>query len=199
MAVAVRLEALKAGMRAAVDVPGLHEVTPTVRELVYRGLLQGLHAGIQAWAAAETEAQSGGLRAMLALSDTERRLALDAAAASAMDIYLVRFETLLDVPDIVSISSVEEVHAAISAAINIGAPRYNAGDVLGCCTMYWATMQAIVSAPVFRGFPGYMRTLAPLRSALEAEPPPLPLTAEGLDQFAWTLRRTLDAVLAMSA
>lgn len=192
-----RLDALKAGMQAAASVPGLREAAPAVRELVFRGLLQGLHDGLQAWAASETEAQSGALRAVLALSDTERRYALDAAGATLLDVYLVRFEALLDVPDIAAVGSLGEVHEAISTAIGVGAPRYNTGDVLGCCTVYWATMQALVLAPVFRGFSGYARALAPLRSALEAEPPPVPFNAEGLDQFAWTLRRALDAVLAL--
>ena len=194
-----QLEALKAGMQAAARVQGMREVTPEVRTLVFRGLLQGLHRGLQAWIASETEAQSGALRAVLALSDTERRIALDAAGATMLDVYLVRFEALIDVPDVASIGSLGEVHATISAAIDIGAPRYNAGDVLGCCTVYWATMQALILAPVFRGFSGYARALAPLRSAVEAEPSQLPLNAEGLDQFAWTLRRSLDAVLAMGA
>ena len=193
-----QLEALKAGMQAAAGVPGIREAAPEVRELVYRGLLQGLHDGLQAWTASATEAQSGWLRAVLVLSDTARRLALDSTALSPVDMYLVRFEALLDVPEIVSIGSLGEVHAAISAAINVGAPRYNAGDILGCCTKYWATMQALVLAPVFHGFSGYTRALAPLRSAVEAEPPPLPLDADGLDQFAWTLRRAFDAVLAMA-
>jgi hypothetical protein len=194
-----QLEALKSGMQAAASAQGLREVPPEVRTLVLRGLLHGLHDGLQAWIASGTEAPSGGLRAMVALSDTEHRIALDAAAATMLDMYLVRFEALIDVPDVASIGSLGEVHATISAAIDIGAPRYNAGDVLGCCTVYWATMQALILAPVFRGFSGYARALAPLRSALEAEPSQLPLNAEGRDQFAWTLRRALDAVLAMGA
>src|SRR6185437_1740761 len=90
-----QLEALKAGMQAAANVPGVREAAPEVREMVYRGLLQGLHGGLVAWIAAASETQSGGLRAVLALSDPERRLALDAAAPTKVDIYLVRFETLL--------------------------------------------------------------------------------------------------------
>lgn len=194
-----QLDALKAGMQAAARVRGLSEAAPEVRELVYRGLLQGLHNGLLAWASGETETQSGALRAVLALSDTERLIALDAAGATMLDVYLVRFEALIDVPDVASVGSLGDVQETISAAINVGAPRYNAGDVLGCCTMYWATMQALVLAPVFRGFSGYAKALAPLRSVLETPSSPLPLNADGLDQFAWTLRRALDATLAIGA
>jgi len=114
-----------------------------------------------------------------------------------LDVYLVRFEALIDVPDVASVGSLGDVQETISAAINVGAPRYNSGDVLGCCTMYWATMQALVLAPAFRGFPGYAKALAPLRAVLETPSSPLPLNADGLDQFAWTLRRALDTTLAI--
>jgi hypothetical protein len=109
----------------------------------------------------------------------------------------LRLAALRDLPEITMLGSLDEIHTFISGAIGIGAPRYNAGDIIGCCTVYWATMVALVSAPVFRGFPGYAKAMAPLREIVEQTPPPLPIIGQGIDEFAWQLRHALDAVLAI--
>jgi hypothetical protein len=191
---AVRIGALKAAIQAGLDGPALQRAPDDIREAAYATVLVSLHGLL----AADAEPPSGWLRTAQLLSDTRRHFALDAAGMTTLDVYLVRIAALLDLPEVGSIGGIGDVQAVIGAAIGVGAPRYNAGNVLGCCTVYWATMQALVAAPVFRGFPGYARALAPLRSAVEADSPLLPLNAEGLDQFAWTLRRALDAVLAAS-
>jgi hypothetical protein len=96
------------------------------------------------------------------------------------------------------VDALEDLHEAIANAISVGAPRYNAGDIAGCCTMYWATIQAMIFAPVRRGFAGYARAMAQLKAVAETEPPPAPLDSRGVDMFAWDLRHAFDAALRVT-
>lgn len=147
----------------------------------------------------ETEAQTGWLQAARLLTDGERRLVLDGLGVSRGGQCQTRLAAVLDLPEIASIAALDEVHDAIGATIAIGAPRYNAGDIRGCCIVYWATMQALLAAPVFRGIPQYARALAPIKAMLERQPPPLPLSDAGIDAFAWDLRHAFDATLKLVA
>lgn len=133
------------------------------------------------------------------LSDTYQRILLDALAPSRMGELQIRAAALLDLPDLLAVASPEAIADAIAAAITIGAPRYNAGDVRGCCIVYWATAQTLVAAPATRGFPGHARALGHLRAALEMPPPAMPFGADGVDALAWALRDAFDAILAMKA
>jgi hypothetical protein len=135
------------------------------------------------------------LRVVLMVSDTSRRLALDALSADRAALVQTRMSTLLDIPDIERIETLDDIYDAINAAISIGAPRYNSGNPRGCCTVYWATGQTLLNARVTRGLPGLARALGQLKQLLEAEPPTQPLDQRGIDVYAWDLRHALDAAL----
>jgi hypothetical protein len=147
----------------------------------------------------DAEAQGlGWLRIVHLLTSFERRISLDALDATRLGLLQVRVNTLLDLPEIATLDALSELQEAIVAAIQIGAPRYNAGDVRGCCTIYWATANALLCARVTRGFAGYARALAPLRQVHEAEVPTTSLDATGIDAYAWAMRRAFDAALAVN-
>ncbi len=99
--------------------------------------------------------------------------------------------TILDLPDITTISSLNEVQAALESAITVGAPRYNRGDVAGCARLYFATALTLVNAQVSRGFSGQARALDMLKKGLEDAQ-----ALNDVDERAWTLRRAFDRVLA---
>lgn len=140
----------------------------------------------------ESESLFGWQRAAQIISDTQTRLPIDALAPSHIEELQTRLATLLDLPDLTTVSSQADIKQVIAAAINVGAPRYNDGDIWGCCTIYWGTMQSIIHAPAARGFAGYARVVTVLRTAIESKPSPFPLDAAGVDDFAWVLRHALD-------
>lgn len=145
------------------------------------------------------EAARGWQRAALVLAAIGQRIRIDALAPSRMSALQIRANALLDLPDVLSVGGIADVHSVLNAAITVGAPRYNAGDVRGCCTAYWSTALTLVGTTPMRGFPGYARALGQLRAIVEAEVPPLPLDKQGIDELAWTLRRAFDSILAMTA
>ncbi|HLJ79835.1 MAG TPA: hypothetical protein VKT52_00025 [Ktedonobacterales bacterium] len=146
---------------------------------------------------ADAEQLRGSQRAAYIIADPRQRILLDALAPSRMGELQIRAAALLDLPDQLTVASIDDIHSTIAAAINLGAPRYNAGDVRGCCTIYWATAETLVAAPATRGFPGYARALGQLRAVLEAPPPAVPFGAEGVDTLAWALRNAFDATLTI--
>lgn len=73
---------------------------------------------------------------------------------------------------------------AVRAAIERGAPRYNAGDVRGCASIYAETARALLAMP---GALGEMHAYD-LRDALATE-------HQGHDALAWALRRSFDRLL----
>ena len=190
---AVRLAAIQASVATTWNYVQSSQVTPQTATGIYLTALQSLHALLQA----DDEQLQGWWRAALFLSDPNHALLIDTLGASPLEQCQLRLATLRDLPQIDAIYSLEDIHTIVTGAVRIGAPRYNSGDVVGCCTIYWATMMTLVSAPVFRGFPGHARAMAPLREIVEQEPPPLPIIGQGVDDFAWQLRRALDAVLAL--
>ena len=139
----------------------------------------------------------GWQRAAALASDLRTRQTLDALALDRLGELQLRAAALLELPAIVSVDSFEQITAAIANAINSGAPRYNAGDIRGCCVVYWSAIQTLVAAPATRGFPNYARTLGQLRAVADLEPPPYPLDDAGVDDYAWALRHALDAVLTV--
>lgn len=165
-----------------------------VAEAIYETLLFTLNALL----GTEEEQLHGWQRTALLVSDQSRRLAVDALAVARIESLQIRVATLLDLPDVTRLTGLQDVHDVISAAISVGAPRYNAGDVWGCCTVYWGTIQSLLAAAATRGFPGHARAVGQLRPVVEAEVPQMPLDANGVDAYAWTLRRALDATLKIT-
>jgi hypothetical protein len=161
-------------------------------EVAYHTLLVTLHALLHG-----EESLRGWQRVAALLADLDTRLPLDALAASHTGELQIRVQAMLDLPDLTALAGMDGIHDTIAAAITVGAPRYNAGDIIGCCTAYWATLHTILAAPAARGFPGHARALAQLRPVAEAEIPPLPLDAGGVDRYAWVLRHAFDATLAI--
>ena len=147
----------------------------------------------------ESESPRGWQRPAALLCDMRRRLVIDALALTRLTMLQVRTATLLDLPEIPTLSSLADIHGALSAAINVGAPRYNAGDIRGCCTVYWATAQALLAATAIRGFTGYARAMALLRPVVEGDVPRAALDEQGVDDLAWALRRAFDDTLRLSA
>lgn len=143
---------------------------------------------------AESSSLHGWQRAAQIITDTRARLQIDALAPSRIEELQTRIATLLDLPDLTSVSNQSDINHVIAAAINVGAPRYNDGDIWGCCTIYWGTMQSLIHAPASRGFAGYARAINVFRAAIEAKPSPFPLDAAGVDEFAWELRQAFDEV-----
>lgn len=139
----------------------------------------------------------GWQKAAMLATDLRSRQVLDALAPSRLEALQLRASALLDLPELLVLQSLDDMQLASATAINLGAPRYNDGDVLGCCLAYWATIQSVVAAPAARGFPHYARALGALRQVAEIEPPVFTLDAAAADEYAWTLRRALDAVLAL--
>lgn len=191
---AVRLAAIQASVATTWTYLQSPQLSPQGAASVGLAALDSLHALLQA----DDDQFVGWRRAALALSDTTHALLLDTLGASPLEMCQLRISALRDLPEVGAINSLADMHAVIAGAINIGAPRYNAGDIIGCCTVYWATLMALVAAPVLRGIPGHARAIAPMRELAEQEPPPLPVIGQGVDEFAWQLRHALDAVLAIN-
>jgi len=188
---ALKAATVEADSRAKLwQAQGRHDVA----EAIYETLLLTLNALL----GAEEEQLRGWQRAALLITDPRARLAVDALGVARLDELQMRVSTLLDLPDVTVLTSMQDIHDALSAAIRVGASRYNAGDIWGCCTVYWGTIQSLLGAAVARGFPGYARALAQLRPISEAEPPTLPLDASRADEYAWTLRHALDATLRVT-
>lgn len=139
----------------------------------------------------------GWQRAALLAADLRARQTLDALAPTRLGELELRAAVLLDLPAVVAVESFEQITAAIADAINIGAPRYNAGDIHGCCVVYWGTIQTLVAAPATRGFPNYARALGQLRAVADLEPPPYLLDDAGVDAYAWALRQAFDSVMGL--
>ena len=191
---AVRLAAVQASLATTWTYLQSPQLSPQGAASVGLAALDSLHALLQA----DDDQLLGWRRAALTLSDATHALLLDMLSTSPLELCQLRIAALRYLPEVGAVSSIADIHGVIGAAINIGAPRYNAGDIVGCCTVYWATVVALVAAPVLRGIPGHAKAIAPLKELAEQEPPPLPVIGQGVDEFAWQLRHALDAVLAIN-
>jgi hypothetical protein len=154
-------------------------------EIAYHTLLVTLHTLL-----GSEESSRGWQRVAALLADLDTRLPLDALAASRAGELRIRAQAMLDLPDLTALTGMDDIHDTIAAAITVG-------DIIGCCTAYWATLHTILVAPAARGFPGHARALAQLRPVTEAEVAPLPLDAGDIDRYAWVLRHAFDATLAI--
>jgi len=139
--------------------------------------------------------EGGWQRAIVALVHLDAPLRLDAVAGDDFGVPSVRVRAMLALPAVEGIDAPEVLGAAISAAIAVGAPLYNDGDRRGCGIIYWATALTLVSAPVTRGFSGQARAIKTLLQAVEEMMPPIGNTPPALEDFAWRMRRALDATL----
>jgi hypothetical protein len=160
-------------------------------EMVFETLLATLDLVLRQ----ESEAQPASERTLLMVTGASRRLPIDALHPARLDQLATRVGAIIDIPEITTLGSMDEMRRVISAAIAVGAPRYNAGDIRGCCRIYWATMHTLVVAPAFRGFPGYERAIGYLSDVIGRPAPMVPLDATSIDEYAWTLRRAFDAAL----
>lgn len=145
-------------------------------------------------AMADDEPQPAWERVALTVADTRQRLIIDALDQTPLDQLRRRLECIAELPEMIGFSAIEDIYALISAAINLGAPRYNRGDVRGCAALYWMTIKLIAETPAVRGFPGYAKTAAQVRPILELAVPDGPFTPAATDAFAWELRHALDAI-----
>jgi hypothetical protein len=160
-------------------------------EMVYETVLATLDLVLRE----DSEAQPACQRTLLTITGAAQRLPIDALSPARLDQLATRVAAILDIPEVSTLGSMDEMRQIISAAISVGAPRYNAGDIRGCCRMYWTTMYTLVIAPAFRGFPGYAVAMGYLRDVIERATPPMALEMASVDDYAWTLRRAFDAAL----
>jgi hypothetical protein len=160
-------------------------------EMVFETLLATLDLTLRE----DGEALPASERTLLMITGASRRLPIDALHPARLDQLALRVAAITDIPELTTLGSMDEMRRVISAAIAAGAPRYNAGDIRGCCRIYWATMHTLVVAPAFRGFPGYERALGPLQNVIDRPAPMVALDAASIDDYAWTLRRAFDAAL----
>lgn len=160
-------------------------------EMVYETLLATLDLVLRQ----DGDTQPASERTLLMITGASQRLPIDAFHPARLDQLATRVGAILDIPELTTLASIDEMRRVISAAIAVGAPRYNAGDIRGCCRIYWVTMYTLVAAPAFRGFLGYERALGQMRSVVERAAPMVPLDAASIDEYAWAMRRAFDAAL----
>jgi hypothetical protein len=121
---------------------------------------------------------------------TSRMLALRTAPAPSLAELQERLLTVLLLPDVTQVESLDDLRAPIEQAIALGAPAYNRGDVAGCARLYLATALTLIHAQAMRGFPGQAKALDVLKNgASEA------YTQTDIDERAWTLRHAFDRIL----
>ena len=112
------------------------------------------------------------------------------SATAALTEAREHLQTLIELPDITTITSLDEILQSIEAAISVGAPRYNRGDIAGCARLYLATALTLVNAQMSRGFAGQARAMDILKKGVsEAQ------ALSDVDKRAWALRHTFDRVL----
>ena len=150
-------------------------------------------AALALLAASLGERQSGPLAASGALSlasHQRSRPLVEVIAPSPLNELQEYLLALLELPDIVTIGSLNDIQAAIEGAISVGAPRYNRGDIAGCARLYLATALTLINAQISRGFPGQARILDTLKKGVaEAQ------MLNDADERAWALRHAFDRVL----
>ena len=205
---AMRLQSLKTTIRG-IMAQGDQSRGPTERQMLYLHTCQIFTLLLDApdeagagWSRAAltilrpmTTRQSGPMPALTtsrSLLSPQRSRPLVEAVGSAPALAELQESllTVLELPDITSLASLEEVIAPIEAAISVGAPRYNRGDIDGCARTYFATALTLTLAQANRGFPGQARALDTLKKGLaEAQ------TAPDVDARAWALRHAFDRVL----
>lgn len=135
------------------------------------------------------------VRVLRILLDISTPIGLDGVADRVFTVPCLRLAAVLALPPLETLTAAEQIRDTINGAIMLGAPTYNHGDARGCGIIYWTTALTIIDAPTVRGFAGQARALRPLRQAVEEHIPPLLGDTRALDDFAWRMRRALDAAL----
>ena len=179
----------------ALDLKDIRDYSGRVETLaaIYETALATLRLAIS-----DDETQPAWERVVALLSDTRQRLMLDALDTAPLEHLRRRVACIAELPEVVGVASMQDIVTLIGAAVNIGAPRYNSGDVRGCAALYWTTIHLIAETPAIRGFAGYVRATAQLKPIIDMEPPVGPFTPAATDAFAWELRHALDAVARMA-
>lgn len=174
----------------ALDLSGRQEALAPVYETTVAALQ---------FAVSEDDPQPSWERVVATLTDTRHRLIVDALEQTPLDQLRRRLACIADLPEVTGFGSLEDMYALIGATINVGAPRYNSGDIRGCAALYWTTIDLIAETPAVRGFPGYAKALAQVKPIIELEAPAGPFTPAAIDAFAWELRHALDAVARLAS
>lgn len=167
---------------------------PEARSAVYETALAAVRL-----VSSDDEPQPAWERVVAILCDTGQRLVIDALDVTPQDQARRRLLSIADMPEVTGFGALQDIYTLIGAAISVGAPRYNSGDVRGCAALYWMTAQLIAEAPATRGIPGYARAIAQIKPIIEREPPAGPLTPAAIDAYAWELRHALDAVARVAS
>lgn len=141
---------------------------------------------------------SGWLRAVRLLFDTSVPTLIDALQSPSWPLACVRLSALLVVPNVAQLTSLADIAEAIRSAIRAGVPIYNAGDPRSCATTYWTTALTLAKAPRASGILGVSRALRPLEQALATSLPRIGDDAHAIEDFAWWMRHSLDAALAVT-
>jgi hypothetical protein len=144
---------------------------------------------------ADLNEESGWQRALRALANLDAPLLLDTVAGDDVGLPSVRVTAILALPDIAAIEDASQIINAIRSGISVGAPTYNDGDARSCGIIYWAAAFTLILAPVTRGFTGQARIIKTLRTAIEETISTGGIAPQALDDFAWRMRRALDATL----
>jgi hypothetical protein len=147
----------------------------------------------------ELEGQQGWLRALCILLDLATPQMLDAIALPDQSLGTVRMAAAMSIPPLTSITGAEDIRAQLQAAIQVGAPAFNRGDVQQCIIIYWTTILTIVAAPTPAGFPKMARSLRPLREIIETPLVNGGATPSAFMEGSWRLRHAIDAALAALA
>ncbi len=142
-------------------------------------------------ALAESDQPRAWERVALTLANQGARLPIDALGGA--DQARWRLALLAELPEITGFSSFQDVADLIGDTINVGAPRYNSGDIRGCAALYWMIIRLICETPATRGFSGYARLQGNLRPLAEAEAHAGTMSQTEADAWAWELRHALDA------
>lgn len=163
------------------------------RTAVYEVALVSLRLAL-----AENEQPRAWERVALILADLRERLPVDALDAIAAEQAWRRLALLADLPEVTGFSSYQDIVDLIGEVINVGAPRYNSGDIRGCAALYWMTTRLISETPATRGFPGYARLQGHLKSLADAEAHAGTMSHAEADAWAWELRHALDAIVRVA-
>ncbi len=149
-------------------------------------------------ALAESEQPRAWERVALSLADQRARLPVDALDASPAEQARRRLALLADLPEVTGVASYQDIVDLIGETINVGAPRYNSGDIRGCGALYWTIIRLICETPATRGFPGYARLQGQLKPLTDAEPHAGTMSHAEADAWAWELRHALDATVRVA-
>ena len=144
----------------------------------------------------------GWFPALRLLLDPIAPLAIDMLQSPLWPLVSMRVEGIIFMPEIAEVATVDGIRQAIEAAIDLGAPAYNSGDMRTCAMQYWITAFTLAHAPVDLtsgpvGPRAMIRILQPLRQATTERPVAIGNDLRAIGDFAWLLRHSFNASLAV--